>query len=262
LAGYELHELDWDTKFFGMKMGEVLLPTLSGMINFSEQTWQRTLELAGYQNYQFLFCPFDVCHNEIAASISGLGATIGDILVTFSTPCTSEVKKRKLKYLVTEASLDDLPGITRIAHKAFSNSRFLQDPHFDRVRAEQFYPSWLRESFSNSEKILVIKEDQQVLGFISLKPESKTQTLIIRLIAVDDSRQGEGIGQTLIDQAMNIAVEQKFSRIQVGTQLTNYSAIKLYEKNSFRVMNAKYRYHIWLNNMSKVNELRFGESLH
>jgi dTDP-4-amino-4,6-dideoxy-D-galactose acyltransferase len=261
-AGYELHELDWDTKFFGMKMGEVLLPIVSKTIGFSELTWQRTLELAHYQNYQFLFCPFDVEHNEIAASISRLGATIGDILVTYSLQCTKDLKKRKLKYPVIEADQNDLPGIIEIAHKSFRDSRFLKDLHFERAKAEQFYPSWLRESFLNLEKILVVKENQQILGFVSLKPESTTPTLLIRLIAVNESTQGKGVGQTLIDQAINFALEQKYSRIQVGTQLTNYAAINLYEKNSFRMINAKYRYHFWLNQSSQVQELKFGESLH
>jgi dTDP-4-amino-4,6-dideoxy-D-galactose acyltransferase len=257
---YEMHELDWDTKFFGMKMGQVLLPSLSEIYNFSEWAWQQTLESARYQNYQFLYCPFDVCHPEVAAVVASYGATLGDILVTFSLDCTKDIKKRKQEFTITEANQNDLAGIIDIAEHSFGDSRFLMDPHFDRAKAQQFYPTWLKESFGNTEKILVVKQSQQVLGFISLKPESRTETLIIRLIAVNHSWQGKGLGQTLIEQAINLAVHQKYRQIQVGTQLTNRAAINLYEKTGFRMNNAKYRYHIWLNAVPKMQAVKLSEN--
>jgi dTDP-4-amino-4,6-dideoxy-D-galactose acyltransferase len=247
-AAYELGELDWDTKFFGIKMGQVILPVLSENQGFSEMAWRRTLETARAQNYQFLYCPFDVSHQGIANSIAAQGGEIGDILLTFSLE-SAKHKKRRLQYRVTEAKQGDLAEILEIARIGFRNSRFFQDPHFDRVKAGQFYPSWLQESFLSAEKILVIKQEGRVLGFISLKPvsETGTETLIIRLIAVAESCQGKRIGQTLIDEAINEALTQKYRYLQVGTQITNYAAINLYEKNGFRVTNAKYRFHIWIN---------------
>ncbi|HBE80853.1 MAG TPA: hypothetical protein DDW65_24165 [Firmicutes bacterium] len=254
-AAYQVGELDWDTKFFGIKMGRVILPVLSENREFSEIAWRRTLETARAQNYQFLYCPFDVSHQEIANSIAALGGEIGDILLTFWFD-SAKHKKHPLQYRVTEAKQCDLAEILEIARIAFRNSRFFQDPHFDRVKAGQFYPSWLQESFLSSEKILIIKQAGQVLGFISLKPQSEaetgTETLVIRLIAVAESWQGKGIGQTLIDEAINEALAQKYRYLQVGTQITNYAAINLYEKNGFRVTSAKYRFHVWLNRLSLI----------
>jgi Acetyltransferases len=242
-------------------MGQVLLPASLETAKFSDLVWQNTLESAYSQNYHFLFCPFDVSYQEISSVIASHGGTIGDILVTFSLDC-SGLKKRKMKYQATQAEFEDLPGIIDIARKSFRDSRFFKDSHFDRVKAQQFYPSWLKESFYNSEKILVLKQEKQILGFISLKPDSPGETLMIRLIAVDDCQQGKGFGQILIDQAINVALDQNFRRLQAGTQLTNRTAINLYEKNGFRLIDAKYRYHIWLKQMTNVQLTRLGESLH
>ncbi|HBF38732.1 MAG TPA: hypothetical protein DDW50_15615 [Firmicutes bacterium] len=252
VAEYELRELDWDTEFFGMKMGRVVLPSILESMNFSELAWLHTLESARRLNFQFLYCPFNVDYPEVGAIIAGHGATIGDILVTFTLDCFKGTLKHSPQRKVKEALSNDLEGIIEIAAHSFRDSRFMKDPHFDKVKAEQFYPSWLQESFASGEKILVVKEEQQVLGFISLKAESLTQTMVIRLIAVRGSERGKGVGQILIDQALHLAADQKYHFVQVGTQLTNTAAINLYEKNGFRIRDAKYRYHIWLDEVSKL----------
>jgi ribosomal protein S18 acetylase RimI-like enzyme len=253
VAEYELHELDWDTQFFGMKMGQVLLPAKQEPSNFSELTWLHTLEMARHQKYYFLYCPIDVAYPEAATIIAGHGAIIGDILVTFVLNCSKGIQKINSHFKIKDATYEDLPGILDIAATSFRDSRFMTDPHFDRGKAEQFYPSWLKESFSNSEKILVVKEKGQVLGFISLKPDPLTETLVIRLIAVKSSEQGKGIGQLLVHQGINLATDLKYQHVQVGTQLTNTAAINLYERNGFRMVNAKYRYHIWLNKIFQLH---------
>ncbi len=249
---YELRELDWDTQFFGMKMGQVLLPSKPEPPNFSELAWLHTLDTAQHENFQFLYCPIDVAYPEVATIIASHGAMIGDVLVTFVRSCSKDVQKTNSHFKLMDATQEELTDILEIAAPSFRDSRFMKDPHFDRAKAEQFYPSWLRESFSNNEKILVVKEKQQVCGFISLKPDPSTKTLVIRLIAVKSSDQGKGIGQILVHQAINMAIDLKYHQVQVGTQLTNTAAINLYEKNGFRMISAKYRYHIWLGTVFKL----------
>ncbi len=249
---YELRELDWDTEFFGIKMGQVLLPSKPEPANFSESAWLYTLEAARRQKYRFLYCPVDVIYPEASTIIAGHGGIIGDVLVTFVLDCSRGIQKINPSFKIAEATAEDLKGILEIAATGFRDSRFMMDPHFQRSKAEQFYPSWLKESFSNSEKIMVVKEERQVCGFISLKPESSTKTLIIRLIAVKSSERGKGIGQFLVHQAIAAALHLNYPQVQVGTQLTNRAAINLYEKGGFRMRSAKYRYHIWFEGVSKL----------
>ncbi len=249
---YELRALDWDTEFFGIKMGQVLLPLKPEPANFSESTWLHTLEAARCQKYQFLYCPVDVIYPEASTIIAGHGGIIGDVLVTFVLECPEGIQKINSSFDTAEATAEDLKSIIEIAVRSFRDSRFMMDPHFERSKAEQFYPSWLKESFSNAEKIVVVKKERQVCGFISFKPEPSTKTLIIRLIAVKSSERGKGIGQILVHQAIATALKLNYPQVQVGTQLTNRAAINLYEKGGFRMHSAKYRYHIWFEDVSKL----------
>ena len=50
-----------------------------------------------------------------------------------------------------------------------------------------------------------------------------------------------------MDWLIRDAIKRGFARIRVGTQANNTAAIRLYEKNGFRPISTKYRFHIWFN---------------
>ena len=246
--GYPLHELDWDTRFFGAKMGEVQLDFAGADFNFSEILWRRTLANARKEHYRFLLCQFCTSHQEIAVILIRHGATVGDVLITLDRDLDQPgvIQPVPSGYTVARADLNDLPAILTIASYSFEYSRFFRDGHFSAERVRQFYPSWIRESFQSKEEVFVLKESSKVIGFISLQLNPVTSELIIRLIAVDQAERCKGLGQILIGRAEQYALEHKAKRMLVGTQVNNIPAIRLYEKNGFRLSSAKYRFHIWM----------------
>jgi dTDP-4-amino-4,6-dideoxy-D-galactose acyltransferase len=248
---YQLHELNWDTEFFGSKMGEIQLDFDEEEYDFSEAIWRRTLEVARKQNFQFLLCQFDTRYQEITTILSTLGASIGDVLLTFrcdlSQPLNISEKSEQIH--ICKAVQADLPEIIEIAANSFTYSRFFQDPRFDEIKVQQFYPNWISDSFMTIEKVYVLKEQNEIQGFISMQTKPDQKRAVISLVAVRSTRRSQGIGQALINWVIQNYAEQGFREIQVGTQVNNYSAIRLYEKNGFRLIHAKYRFHIWLDNL-------------
>jgi ribosomal protein S18 acetylase RimI-like enzyme len=75
----------------------------------------------------------------------------------------------------------------------------------------------------------------------SIQPDDQ-----IRLVAVAGSHQRRGLGDRLVQGAIHTAARNGFRRLQVGTQIANLPAVRLYERNGFRLQDVKYRLHLWL----------------
>ena len=142
---YQIQYLDWDTKFFGAKMGEVMLDLENPGFRFSENIWKRTIDFARDESYQFLFCQLNAVYQDISAVLLKQGAALGDVLITLALNLTGNIENMRSKFKPAassqqfcEASTDDLPAIIDIAVNSFIHSRFFQDPRFDITKARQF----------------------------------------------------------------------------------------------------------------------------
>lgn len=253
---YELKELAWDTELFGIRMGKVLLDCGKDGNGFTPDKWRNTLENARRQSYRFLLCQLDAHRQDISATLVSHGATVGDTLITLVLDlkeipevAATALESPPAKLQVIAAESGDLPVICDIAAGSFTHSRIYQDTRFDQTKARQFYPKWLRDSFGITERVYILKDNNpegNVLGFISLQFNEAERRLVIRLIAVDERHRGSGYGQVMMDWLIRDAIKRGFHHIQVGTQAGNTAAIRLYEKNGFRPISTKYRFHIWL----------------
>ena len=253
ITGLQLQELAWDTDFFGKKMGRIALDPTLGPANLSENTWRRTLEVAYKQNYEFLLCEIDAGQGEIAQNLVALGAFLGDVLVTLSLDLgTVPQADRNVSAQVVSASPEDLPGISAIAAGSFEKSRFFQDPRFDAHKVRQLYPLWVQNAFQTTEVFYVIKEHDAVKAFISLQEQVPGVQLTIRLLAVEAASRGRKFGEKLLDTAIAYGIARGLKRITVGTQISNYPALRLYEKRGFRTERALYRFHFWLDSRSRL----------
>jgi ribosomal protein S18 acetylase RimI-like enzyme len=255
-TSYRLRELAWDTALFGMKMGEIILGSVNGESGFSSEIWRNTMEAARRQSFRFLLCQMDVRCREETAALINQGAIIGDTLVTLELNlgelpevAAATLESAPFKLQVKPAVSGELPVICDIAAESFDHSRIYQDNRFDQDKARQFYPKWLRDSFGTNELVYVLKDktpEEAVLGFISLQFHEAERRIVIRLIAVDELHRGRGYGQIMMDWLIRDGLKRGFHRIQVGTQANNTAALRLYEKNGFRTIGAKCRFHIWL----------------
>ena len=70
---------------------------------------------------------------------------------------------------------------------------------------------------------------------------SKDDALIIDLIAVEPSHQGNGLATAMIKFAADYC--GKWQRMLVGTQVSNIPSIRTYEKLGFRMCGSSYVFH-------------------
>lgn len=252
MNGLPIHDLEWDSRFFQQKMGQIAIDPGADPSCFDETAWRLTLDNARRCKYQYLFCEFDAAYKRIGHLLAGCGGSLGDVLITLERDLAGFAPVGA-DFPLVPATEEDLPEIIEIATYSFEHSRFFHDSRFDPVKVRQLYPQWVFNAFAGAEQFHVIKKLGKIQAFISVQENAAGQALVIRLLAVADEWRGMGLGQTLLDWAANHAWKRELSAIRVGTQVNNYPAIRLYEKNRFRMVQALFRYHFWLERQSRSN---------
>ncbi len=137
----------------------------------------------------------------------------------------------------------DESEIREIASKSFIQSRFYKDPNFDKKTASKIKEEWAANFFKGArgDHLIVAEKNNSVIGFLLIL--IKKNNLIIDLIAVDEKNRGLGIAKSMILFAEKNLMNDLRS-VLVGTQLSNLSAINLYNSLGFQLISSNYAFHL------------------
>lgn len=80
--------------------------------------------------------------------------------------------------------------------------------------------------------IYILNNGTQDIAVMALHENSDSE-LEIKNMAVIESYRSKGIGSILINKAKEIALENQFKTLTVGTSDTGFQQIRFYEKNDF-----------------------------
>ncbi len=80
--------------------------------------------------------------------------------------------------------------------------------------------------------IYLLHDGTENIAVMALYRKSNTE-LEIKNVAVIDSYRSKGIGSILMDKAKEIAKENHYKTLSVGTSDTGFQQIRFYEKNGF-----------------------------
>lgn len=144
----------------------------------------------------------------------------------------------------------DIDEACAIARSAYRYDRFHSDPVIDPHRADALHESWVRNSCLGkaADGVVVAVDCGHVAGFVTCKIDhaarEHTGSAIgtIVLIATSSESRGKGIGLAVTIEALNWFREQGAGFVEVGTQITNVAAARLYEKAGFRYLGATLTY--------------------
>jgi dTDP-4-amino-4,6-dideoxy-D-galactose acyltransferase len=141
---------------------------------------------------------------------------------------------RQDKTLLRTAQARDTAQLRMIAHIAFEEGRFYNEPGLSSEGAKKIYGEWARNSVKGgyaNEVIVAVKD--KVLGFVTLKDEKKNRILWIDLIAVSPAAQGQGVGSLLVAESWKRVEALKDYTLGVKTQTENLGALRFYMRNGF-----------------------------
>ncbi|MDQ0065832.1 GNAT family N-acetyltransferase [Chryseobacterium lathyri] len=80
--------------------------------------------------------------------------------------------------------------------------------------------------------VYLLNDSLQNVAVMALHPNGNTE-LEIKNIAVIESCRNQGIGSILIDKVKEIAKENNYTTLTVGTSDTGFQQIRFYENNGF-----------------------------
>ena len=125
--------------------------------------------------------------------------------------------------IILANGLDDIVGIANVERICFKSP---------------WSYSMLLESYENNCTYYVAKSDKEVIGYIGLYSNGD-----ITNVAVLPEYRGQGIATNLINYIIEYAKANNIPSIFLEVRVSNYNAIKLYEKSGFKQINVRKKYY-------------------
>ena len=230
----EICALQWDSDFFGLRIGRVDLQTKAD----AEELQSRQKELK--QQFDLLYI-FDANAVGFAAD----GARLVDEKILYSKPCEPRQQYADVSFFQGATPSDDL---YRLALVSGGYSRFKLDERLPKGSYERLYNRWIENACpkeGTNKQILLFKDAHDVArGMITIDYQGELGH--IGLVAVDTDVQHQGIGGKIISTLDGYLFERGIKTLEVPTQKANTDACRWYEKNGFVAKAKTPIYHWWL----------------
>jgi dTDP-4-amino-4,6-dideoxy-D-galactose acyltransferase len=227
--------LEWDSGFFGFRIARIAGD------RFDQDTWTKAREWCSEEAIRCLYLLVEGADTESSLIAAAEGFRPVDIRITLdrktSTGTTSFENIRP-------ASSTDVPWLMDLAGSSHTDSRFYADPDFPRELCSGLYRMWIRKSCHGyARAVLVAEKDGQPAGYVTCNWSGDDGQ--IGLIAVSPWAQGQGIGISLVNAAIQECRDNGINRISVVTQGRNIPAQRLYQRCGFMTRSLQLWFHKW-----------------
>ena len=232
---YELKNLDWDTEYFGVKSGKIVLNNEIDKNDFKNiKKWLKKYQFVTIQNNDN-----NSINNEI---ISQIKPFLADVNMQFIKNIDENLQIDK--YVSINNNCKQIKELLDIALVSYKHSRFINDRKLDVKKSNALYYNWLKNSFNKKNKyIAYYKKENEYLGYCLFHLEN--DTCVIELIATDSRSRGKGIGRKVIESVESYCASNRIKTIKVGTQIDNITAQNFYIKCGFKINTYNTIYHVW-----------------
>jgi len=234
--------MDWDTKFWKKKICFIGPKRLTQNIIFRCNKFIKKNKIV---MVQFL----SHCHDPETVNIAEKNDFgFKDIRITLEKNMDSNSEKvPNLKSIsFRKATIKDFKVIKPIAENSYLDSRYYFDNLFSLKKVKTFYASWLKKAILGTfdSFCLLICYQKKPIGFCTIKV--KHQYAMIGLFSISDKYQKKGFSKALLSFVNCELSRLNVIRLSVVTQGRNYSALKAYQSNNFKISRTELWYHKWI----------------
>jgi dTDP-4-amino-4,6-dideoxy-D-galactose acyltransferase len=243
--GSELAEvLPWDSEFWGFRIARATFHTL---------TRKRAQDVDGWCLDHAVRCLYFLARADDASTpraAEAWGSRFVDIRMTFGQRRPLALSESRSAAEITPTIRpnrpEDLPLLARISRQSYQDSRFYYDGGFPRDRCDLLYETWIANSCRGyADLVLVAELADEPAGFITCHLDREHQGGRIGLVGVSRHAQGQGLGHSLVGEALRWLWLQGARQATVVTQGRNTSAQRLYERCGFVTDAVELWYHQW-----------------
>ena len=149
---------------------------------------------------------------------------------------------------------EDIEQVKAIARSSFVYDRFHSDPRIPKAVADELHAVWLENSCLGvaADAVIVAAEKGRILGFVTCKIVRQTTQYLgltigaIVLVATAPNARGQGAAKATTYGTLDWFREQGVDIVEVGTQLRNIPASRLYEACGFRLVASSLSLRKWM----------------
>ena len=244
--------LPWDSDVLQLATARMdLLPCIavSGIASIQESLITSILEDCSACGIQYVTTRIPAVEHFSVHALESTGFQLIDGIQTFGCQLNAGQRTRPA-VAVRQLQPGDINEVCHIARSAYGHDRFHNDPAIDKDRADLLYETWVRNSCLGkaADGVVVAVECGRVAGFVTCKIDRSSEKHVgsaigtIVLVATARDYQAKGIGLATTLGALEWFRERDVNFVQVGTQITNVPAARLYESAGFRYMSATLTY--------------------
>lgn len=234
--------LQWDTDFFGVRIGRVTAHSLTAEAAQNILEWQSTNSI----DCLYFLAEFDDPDTICLAEANGFHLV--DVRITLECELKrfdGKIPGNGSRAVIRPAQSQDLPVLERIARVSHADTRFHFDRNFPQDKSESLYGVWIRRSCEGfADQVLVAELDGQAVGYITCKQLNAVMGQI-GLVGVGEQARGQGIGKSLVYAGLKWFAARGLDTVQVVTQGRNISAQHLYQHCGFITHSLQLWYHRW-----------------
>lgn len=132
--------------------------------------------------------------------------------------------------------IDDLQAVLDIARTSFVYDRFHADPSLEPGTADRVNVVWTRNCCAGTaaDAVLIAEEQGRVASYVAGRVDRKANQGVIVLVATAEWARRRGAARRATLAALHWFLQQGAEAVEVGTQLSNTPAARLYESLGFR----------------------------
>lgn len=137
----------------------------------------------------------------------------------------------------------DLPQVRELARTAYIHDRFHADSALDTETADRVNETWVVNSCLGhiADAVIIASDGDRVLGYVTCRIDKEATRVLgigcgeIGMVATAAVARNSGVASAATLAALEWFSLQGVSFIEVGTQLRNIAAARLYERCGFRL---------------------------
>ena len=251
LLAYAGHQsLDWDSNILALRSARIGYLWSLGDYRVQRRRLSRLVKASIDQDRdeQVEFMSTRIPCEDIASvhALEDNGFRLIESYLTFVSCSSAKADGPRPDDRVRPAGPADAGGVSQLAFEAFRYNRYMIDPLLPKKQARHSRLVWVQNAFKGrAEAVYLAEVDKVIAGFLIMRPiegDNDRKIGLIDLIAVDSRFRGQGIGSSLVSQALR-HYQGKVDLVEVGTQASNVAAVNLYQKMGFRFLRSEYSLH-------------------
>ncbi|MDH3347093.1 MAG: GNAT family N-acetyltransferase [Desulfobulbaceae bacterium] len=235
--------LQWDTSFFGYRIGSLVPHRLTPLIVKQLIEWRRLNDIACVYIFADPNDPSTIRLSEEARfQLVDIQSVYEFDIVNNPLP----VKEPLAELSIRPHKLSDIANLAAIARTSHGNTRFYNDSHFSKQQADSFYDKWIENSCGGwADRVYVAEFKGEIVGYITCHIDNVKKNGKIGLLGVKSSIRSRGIGQCLLYNALQWQKSKDMSLITITTQAANIAAQRVYQRLGFITSSTSLVYHAW-----------------